>query len=175
MPRFSELSTKSSSSTAAAKPPKNVFQALNEDDEPVSRPQTPPMPQEDFILRARFWVSSADEETWPCRCTDPAHALEEDGSFCCDHGRWQMVSSWQEALDARTALCQTPHHSDDCLGCCHQHPMLSGIQAELRAAEISGGYWSDVICATEDSRKEITRAAYLHDAVSVVRLPQLPF
>ena len=158
MPRFSKLSTKSSSSTAAAKLPKNVFQAFDEEDESVSRPQTPPMPHEEFILRARFWVSSADEENWPCRCTDPAHALEDNGSFCCAHGRWQMVSSWQEALDARTALCQTPHSSEDCLGCCHQHPMLTGIQAELRAAELSGGYWSDIVCATEDHMSEEERA-----------------
>ena len=55
------------------------------------------------LMRPRFWlwpVDWADQEQWPCICTDPAHAIDEENGktvYSCSHGTWLMVNSPAEA------------------------------------------------------------------------------
>lgn len=55
------------------------------------------------MVRPRFWLWPADwddHSQWPCCCTDPAHALDEDRGrsvYSCSHGTWLMVNSPEEA------------------------------------------------------------------------------
>jgi hypothetical protein len=30
------------------------------------------------------------QEAWPCVCTDPGHALDDDGCYECSHGKWEI-------------------------------------------------------------------------------------
>ncbi len=59
------------------------------------------------MCRPRFWLWPRsveewdDPEAWPCCCTDPAHALDEERGksvFTCSHGSWLMVYSPAEAV-----------------------------------------------------------------------------
>ncbi len=59
------------------------------------------------MCRPRFWLWPRsveewdDPEVWPCCCTDPAHALDEERGksvFTCSHGSWLMVYSPAEAV-----------------------------------------------------------------------------
>ena len=55
------------------------------------------------LMRPRFWLwplNWDDHEQWPCVCSDPAHALDEDNGktvYSCSHGTWLMVGSAAEA------------------------------------------------------------------------------
>jgi hypothetical protein len=35
-------------------------------------------------------VELGNYEAWPCICSDPGHAIEDDGCFECRHGRWEF-------------------------------------------------------------------------------------
>jgi hypothetical protein len=55
------------------------------------------------LMRPRFWlwpIDWDDHEQWPCCCSDPGHALDEENGksvFSCSHGKWLMVNSAAEA------------------------------------------------------------------------------
>lgn len=57
-------------------------------------------------IRPRFWLwprsveEWGDPAMWPCCCTDPGHALDEERGksvFTCSHGSWLMVYEAAEA------------------------------------------------------------------------------
>jgi hypothetical protein len=59
------------------------------------------------VCRPRFWLWPRsveewdDPEVWPCCCTDPAHALDDENGksvFTCSHGSWLMVYEPAEAV-----------------------------------------------------------------------------
>lgn len=59
------------------------------------------------VCRPRFWLWPRSEEewddpeAWPCCCTDPAHALDDENGrsvYSCSHGSWLMVYSAEQAV-----------------------------------------------------------------------------
>jgi hypothetical protein len=56
------------------------------------------------LLRPRYWLwplNWDDHSQWPCCCTDPVHALEEEHGrsvYACKHGSWLMVNDPSEAV-----------------------------------------------------------------------------
>ena len=41
-------------------------------------------------LNTGLGCSAVEQEQWPCVCTDPGHALDENGCYECNHGKWEM-------------------------------------------------------------------------------------
>lgn len=106
---------------------------------------------EDKLLRSRYWPWPEDESAknaWPCRCSDPAFAVEGDGSssfWDCSHGRWEFVPSWDEL----PPLAED-HSVEECRGGdCVNHGLLSGVLLQLFLATQIGMGWGDIIYQQE--------------------------
>lgn len=103
------------------------------------------------LLRSRYWAWPEDEtakDAWPCCCTDPAFAVEGDGSSSfweCSHGKWEFVPSWEEL----PPLAED-HSIEECRGGeCLNHGLFSGVLLQLYLSSQIGMGWGDIIYQEE--------------------------
>ena len=123
--------------------------ADDSDDESVcSCPHTPEVDSLEYkILRSRFWVWPEDEsaaEAWPCRCSDPAFAVEgtaETSFWECPHGKWEFISSWDSlpplAEDHPLSQCRSTS--------CKAHGLCQGAILEMELCSQVGIGWGDLV------------------------------
>ncbi len=78
----------------------------------------------------KYWgADSVEREEWPCRCSDPAHALD-GGYYSCSHGEWLIVPNKTEAETEAASL-------------------FSGATFDLGRANSLGLLWGDLVMAWE--------------------------
>lgn len=103
---------------------------------------------ETMLLRSRYCVWPEDEtakNAWPCRCSDPAFAVE-DGSWECPHGKWEFISSW----DSVPPLAKN-HTLEECRGGdCSQHGLIAGPLLELHLSSQVGLGWGDIVLTWDE-------------------------
>jgi hypothetical protein len=88
----------------------------------------------------KYWDESCFQtEQWPCRCTDPAFAIE-DSAYVCPHGSWLLVPCAEEARREAAEI-------------------LSGRCHDLARADALGLLWGDVITAWEEVARKLETPA----------------